>query len=64
MSETIKVSAVTDMVGRVPDSVVQEMLEAWRGKDAGKIERVVSEFIREGYSGTQLLMQVSLLNYK
>ncbi len=60
-SETVTLEAVTEMAGVVPQTQVQAVLDAWMSKDAGKVERGVTAFVREGYSATQLLSQVSHL---
>jgi replication factor C subunit 2/4 len=54
---------IYDISGLVPNQIVLEFLNSWISKDALQSQKLLDEFVKQGYSATQLLSQVlSLIN--
>ena len=57
----ITANGIMDISGIIPSQVVQEFLNSWVSKDIGKIQKLLDDFVKQGYSATQLLLQVSFI---
>lgn len=54
----ITVDGITDISGFIPNTIVQDFLDSWISKETSKSQDLLDEFVKQGYSATQLLSQV------
>lgn len=59
----INVDGITDISGFIPNSIVQEFLESWISRETSRSQDLLDEFVKQGYSATQLLSQVFKYSY-
>jgi len=47
----------------IPNEVIDWFFDACKAKSINKVEKAVADIIKAGYSGTQLISQVSFISY-
>ena len=57
----ITTRGISDISGFIPNSIIKDFLDSWISKDIVKTDKILKEFIKQGYSSNQLLLQVNFL---
>ncbi|KAJ3179773.1 replication factor C subunit 4 [Irineochytrium annulatum] len=56
--DPITAAALSDIAGVAPDDVIDKLMEAWKSKDFNRVDNTIKEVMRQGYSVSQLIMQL------